>query len=67
MEETEFSTAYKSMHMLVKAGLQPTGKLMSLQREDWQVTLCVITERKSRGGHCILLVKVVSVGADGCR
>lgn len=38
---------------------------MSLQREDWQITLCVITEKKSHGQYYILLAQVVSIGVDG--
>lgn len=38
---------------------------MSLQREDWQITLCAITEKKSHGQYYILLAQVVSIGVDG--
>lgn len=51
--------------VLFKVGLQATWKWISLQRQEGQITLCVITQQKSHRGHCILLVKVVSVEADG--
>lgn len=40
-------------------------KINVTAKEDWQITLCVITEQKSHGGHCILLVNVMSIGVNG--
>jgi len=63
MENTEFSSTYKSMHCAIQ---RPTTdrleNYVTVQIEDWQIT--ETGQRKSHRGHCFLLDKMVPTEVD---